>query len=235
MSRGKRHELYLESPRTQPGRLREKTCTRCGTRKPGTSFVRDRTRVTGLFPWCKDCVRETRREDRAVRVIGEEGERKCPGCLVGLEGTHANRLYCSVQCKDRVRRWHVFGLEPDEYRLLIASTGGRCPICEKKVKRWVLDHDHETGETTGPTCQMCNQNLLGYTYHDLDTARRLLAFLENPPVRAMFGERRYVGPDMVSQLHRMWAWSGGSEDAARERYDEMIAGKRLPQATSTSP
>lgn len=132
-------------------------------------------------------------------------------CLVGLEGTHANRKFCSNRCKDKARRWETFGLTPGDYRVLTA--GGRCPICNKKVRRWEIDHNHTTGEVTGAVCRVCNGFLLAYTYHDVEIARGLLEFLENPPVSRLFGERRYVGPPQVSQLHRMWAWNGQGNDS----------------------
>jgi hypothetical protein len=147
------------------------------------------------------------RERKQLRWTGGDGK-ECPVCLEPLGGTHANRVYCSFSCKEKARRYRTFGLEPPEYNQLLAAQDGRCPICRKKVTLWALDHDHKTGETMGLTCSICNHQLLAFSYHDVEIARRLVAFLETPPVRTMFGERRYVGPEQLSQLHRMWAWNG---------------------------
>ena len=195
------------------------TCVRCGQSKPQAEFVNDRTRPRGKFPWCKPCVQATRvkkRQDDARRsplvpLDGMEAGRTCPVCDVSLDGTHRNRRFCSESCKGKARRWSLFGLEPAEYRALIAQTGGKCPICRKNVRKWVLDHNHATGETTGATCSLCNTELLAYTYHDREIAARLLAYLDNPPVGVLFGEKRYVGPENISQLDRMWGWSKANE------------------------
>jgi hypothetical protein len=189
-------------------------CRRCGELKEPVAFSRDRSRDSARFQWCKTCVNATRKETRRDRHVGEPGSKECPVCLTPLGGTHAGRVYCSNSCKDKARRYRTFGLSPGEYRELHEATGGRCPICRKQVKVWALDHDHTTGETLGLTCSICNHQLLAYAYHDPEIVTRLLAFLQDPPVRAMFGERRYVGPESLSQLHRMWAWNGEPEPVA---------------------
>lgn len=117
-----------------------------------------------------------------------------------------------------MRGWRIFGLEPDEYRRLIASNRGLCPICKRKVKKWVLDHNHDTGETFGATCSMCNQSLLAYSRHDPEVARRLTDFLERPPIRVLFGEPRYVGPEAMEQMERAKGWR-----AARGPYSIGLA------------
>jgi endogenous inhibitor of DNA gyrase (YacG/DUF329 family) len=198
---------------TSHARRRSLTCKRCGEKKEQTAFSLDRSRAgTTRFPWCKACVGEYNKGRRSRRWTGEPGDKECPVCDEPLGGTHSNRVYCSNSCKEKARRYRVFGLEPHEYRQLRDSQEGRCPICGKNVKLWALDHDHATGETMGVTCSICNHELLAYSYHDPEIVRRLLSFLLYPPVRTMFGERRYVGPEQLSQKHRMWAWS--QENAA---------------------
>lgn len=212
-------------------RAKNLTCVRCDETKPRDSFVNDRTRPSGKFPWCKECVLDSRRATKEQdklreRVPAKDGERTCPGCLSSIEGLHSNRMYCGDPCKDRVRNWRTFGLEPDEYRALIASNDGRCPICARRVKRWALDHNHATGEVTGAICSVCNQTLLAYSRHDLSVAMRLVEYLRNPPLRGLLGEARYVGPETLDQLERIKGWrktKGYSVGMAQSAYLEDAA------------
>lgn len=161
--------------------------------------------MKGVFPWCKTCVLSYRSQRRRYNFTTTiDTGRACPICLVSIaEDAHPNRVYCSDSCKSRARRMIIYGITPDEYRTL---TSNKCPICNKNVKRWVIDHNHDTGETTGAVCQICNQTLLAYSYHNVEIARNLLSYLENPPIRRLFGERRYIGPDTVPQIDRQWGW-----------------------------
>lgn len=198
---------------TPAAHAKQARCTKCGETKSIEMFVRDRTRISGRFPWCKECVIAARKDYAAheqTAAYEVDGDRKCVVCLKSLGGAHFNRRFCSPLCKGRARRWGLFGLSPEEYRNLTAS--GRCPICQKRVRRWATDHNHETGETFGPVCSMCNQHLLAYTNHDPEIAARLLAFISNPPVRQLDGARRYSGPEGTSQLDRQWLWSEQNPD-----------------------
>ncbi len=212
-------------------------CVRCGETKPYDDFVNDRTRNTGKFPWCKPCMNAARAQRKirdAARPVqlpleGMTAGRICPGCENPIDLLHPNRLYCSDSCKNRVRNWRTFGLEPDDYRQLIASNEGKCPICRKNVKRWVLDHNHDTGETTGATCSICNQSLLAYSGHDIEIAQRLVDYLRDPPIRELLGGPRYVGPEALEQMERMKGWR-----AARGPYSIGLASppyvKKTPAA-----
>jgi len=187
------------------------TCSLCNESKPVELFVADSTRVSKRYPWCKDCVRAYRQERRIVEHVGDgTGGKLCYTCEKDITGTHANRRFCSDSCKDRASRWRAFGLTPTEYRALIEATGGRCPICQRRIRKWQLDHNHETGELTGAVCVQCNVGPLAHSRHDPAFAQRLVDYLTDPPVRSLFGEKRYTGPEQVSQLHRRWLWSGAS-------------------------
>lgn len=78
--------------------------------------------------------------------------------------------------------------------------GGKCPLCKKRVRKWNMDHNHETGETFGPVCGNCNTKLLAWSFHDPEIASNLLEYLTNPPVRKMFGNR-YVTAKKVTQTN----------------------------------
>lgn len=73
-------------------------------------------------------------------------------------------------------------------------------MCKKRVRKWNMDHNHETGETFGPVCGNCNTKLLAWSFHDPEIASNLLEYLTNPPVRKMFGNR-YVTAKKVTQTN----------------------------------
>lgn len=184
-------------------------CRRCSELKPKDDFVKDKTRPHGYFPWCKLCHSLKQKAYNTFVVPEAEltGDGACLTCRRPLGGdAHFNRLYCSAKCKLRLQRLKLFGLTPDDFRKLTVS--GKCPLCNCNVNRWAIDHDHETGETMSPVCQRCNQYLLVGSKHRLAVAKALVEYLTESPVRKMFGERRYVGKQTSSNIHRMWLWTG---------------------------
>jgi len=185
---------------------KQMTCTKCGETKDESLFVRDQTRVTGRFPWCKACVLLTK-QSKSKTVFSGNGTKVCRMCLNPIGGTHSNRLYCGDRCKSKATSLKGYGLSPDEYRALVSRNAGRCPICGRHVNRWNIDHNHETGETYGAICTVCNNSVLSMLGHNIEAAKRLVLYLEHPPVREMLGETRFTGPTQASQLHRRWLWS----------------------------
>lgn len=134
----------------------------------------------------------------------------CPLCDAEIRG-HANRRYCSNYCRDRVASLRKqYNLSVEQYRKLLEDAGGRCPICTKRVKKWVVEHNHETGEVTGIVCTRCNVGLLAYSDHDVETARRLVEYLDNMPSVRVLGAAPIVPDDPEGKLrgkskfHRKW-------------------------------
>jgi hypothetical protein len=180
-------------------------CKSCGEEKPRSDFVRDRTRKNKLFPWCKVCHADRQRDYRKVVIPDGKDGPSCPQCGKPMgEAVHANRRFCSDKCKDRFRALLAYGLLPEEFKLLTES--GKCPICLRIVTKWDIDHNHTTGETYGAVCTSCNQGILAGSWHDIEKVKRLLAFLESPPVRNLVGSRRYTGPERSSQEKRDYLW-----------------------------
>jgi predicted nucleic acid-binding Zn ribbon protein len=180
-------------------------CKRCRKVKAGSSFSDDSTRPDGKFPWCKDCqttyATATRWQDADAPLNGKH----CPVCDTALRG-HINRSFCSASCKDKAAALRKrFGLTVQQYRAMVAETGGRCPICRNGVRVWNVDHDHSTGKVTGVVCTSCNVGALAMTYHDPALVRRLLAYLEHTPaVRLGIDATASEEANRPSELHRMW-------------------------------
>ena len=208
-AKGKISNAAVEENVKTNKRSKKLRCSRCSLLKDKkTEFVRDKTRTSGFYPWCKQCHVESQKKygnPETNNALAVSGAKTCPTCLREISG-HANRVFCSASCKGRALRWKGFGLTPDNFRELTSS--GKCPLCLCNVTRWAIDHDHKTGESMGAVCQRCNQYLLAGAKHDIAVADRLLDFLKNPPIRRLFGQKTYVGPAGTSKMHRVWLWTG---------------------------
>jgi len=180
-------------------------CKKCKKVKPLSSFSHDTTRPSGYFPWCLECSAESTSAAKFQDPSDEPNGHICPLCDTVVRG-HKNRRFDSATCKDRVRNLKSkFGLEVADYRRMIEASGGRCAICQNRVKQWHVDHNHKTGLVTGIVCAACNVGALAMTFHDVEFVRRLLSFLESTPasqlgITAIASEEA----NKPSQLHRMW-------------------------------
>jgi hypothetical protein len=121
------------------------------------------------------------------------GRRWCSGCnfYVPLWYTQGSR--CKACASEATYSAHIlksYGITYQFYLALYHAQGGACYICRKKPgkKRLAVDHNHETGEVRGLLCPGsdygCN-TMLGYIRDNVDTARRMVAYLEDPPARAV--------------------------------------------------
>lgn len=53
-----------------------------------------------------------------------------------------------------------YGLSPQKVDKLLSDQKGACPLCSKAIyDKYVVDHNHETGEVRGLLCPSCNQAL----------------------------------------------------------------------------
>jgi len=167
----------------------QRLCPKCNRHKSIKSFNLDPSRKDGYYPWCKVCRKSYIRSSSIKSHKSDDNTRLCLTCKVGIGGSHPNVKYCGQKCKSKASLARTYGLTIDEYQTVIDSTGGKCPICLKRTQRWCMDHKHDTGETFGPVCNACNTKLIAWTFHDPEVARRLVEFIENPPVRKLFGPK----------------------------------------------
>lgn len=61
-------------------------------------------------------------------------------------------------------RYYAYGLTDVTIAKLFAEQDGKCPICEnelpfEKSRKWVIDHNHDTGKVRGILCHACNRAL----------------------------------------------------------------------------
>ncbi len=86
-----------------------------------------------------------------------------------------------------------YGLSREEYIELLAKQNGRCPICERKLTKIQVDHDHETGEIRALLCPRCN-TLLGLARDTPDLLERAAKFLKSRAVEIRKDERPHGHP-----------------------------------------
>lgn len=184
------------------------TCARCGTEKAAYAFDQDSSRANGRYPWCKLC-RKKYSPARQQDIEAELNGHVCPLCDTPIRG-HLNRRFCSAYCKERVASLKTkFALSVDQYRALVDATGGRCPICKCRTKKWAVDHNHDTGRVTGVVCTGCNIGLLAFSKHAPDLVESLLGYLQETPAEKL-GCAVKVPDDPngtrrgKSQLHKKW-------------------------------
>lgn len=184
-------------------------CKHCRKVKAASAFSNDSSRPDGKFPWCIDCQVEHGQTHKFQNPEGELNGRICPMCDTPIRG-HANRRFCSNTCKDRVKVLKTkFNLTPEQYRKLVADTGGRCPVCGNKPTQWHVEHNHRTREVTGVVCGRCNVGALANTYHDIAFVERLLDYLKNPPAQRVLGEIVLVPEGLKESqpnVHKMWTY-----------------------------
>lgn len=72
----------------------------------------------------------------------------------------------------------TYGITAKQYATMLKMRRGGCWICGKPPKRRRLhvDHDHRDKRVRGLLCYYCNKFIVAR--HTVDTARKLLAYLE---------------------------------------------------------
>lgn len=180
---GSGNAKYCSDPcRYQASSRRRKPCQRCGGAKPpgrATFFCSDKCQLDAkedaaaraLERWASDPEKERRRQSAAALRAKRTPEQRA-----------ADRE------KQRVYRLKKnFGIDGDDYASLLTNQGGRCAICtgRPRSKRLAVDHDHQTGEVRGLLCKRCNHDLLGSAKDTVEILLRAVAYLENPPARAV--------------------------------------------------
>lgn len=159
------NSCFLESPQKSKRLLEaplEKFCSMCRELKPASEYYRNNGRPDWLSVYCKGCWGESEkaRYDKSP---------------------------------DRGRAYRIktrYGLTLEEYQQLWDAQDGKCAMCGKEESgktRFHIDHSHEDGLVRALLCYKCNKTLVGSL--TLESARAIVAYLENPPAVAVLGYR----------------------------------------------
>ena len=120
---------------------------------------------------CMNCYSAQQYRDRTAAYKAKAGEWKAAN-RERVRELNASR-YRKERATDptgeaywRQHIWQTYGLAMDEYDGLLDRQGGVCAICRNpetamsktgdRVRRMVVDHDHETGRVRGLLCTACN-------------------------------------------------------------------------------
>lgn len=86
---------------------------------------------------------------------------------------------------NKKHRFYKYGLSDVAIAHLYASQDGKCAICQKLIDldgKWVIDHDHDTGDVRGILCFPCNV-ALGQFQDSPAMLMRAIEYLERSKVK----------------------------------------------------
>ena len=71
-----------------------------------------------------------------------------------------------------------YGLSIEDFDKLVIGQSGRCAACLIELRKFHVDHDHQTGSVRGLLCHMCN---VGVSYIERGLHERWIAYLSDTP------------------------------------------------------
>jgi hypothetical protein len=156
----------------------EKPCSSCEEVKPLDGFGPDRRTRTGRAAKCRACAREVARQFFS-RFPEKERRRRERQSEYGRLWYERNRDRMVARFREASLR--RYGLTTDGYRKLLAAQKGSCAICRasgpgRGNRRFLVDHDHQTGVVRGLLCHLCNV-AIGHFRDDVTIVERAVAYL----------------------------------------------------------
>lgn len=148
-------------------------CQYCKETKPLTEFYTDKKMADGYSKRCKACAKRMVNEWRSNHV--EEHRARVKEWRDANPEKHA----------DMSARWR-YGLPMGTYAKMLAAQDEKCAICRtdtpggNAIRRFHVDHCHETGTIRGLLCTSCN-NGLGRFQHREDLLQAAIRYLEVYP------------------------------------------------------
>lgn len=165
-----------------------RTCRDCGKTKPLVDFRKRKSSPDGYENQCTVCNRRQSREwkranpEKYAEQMRRWRERN-PDKIVSKSARYyrENRERLHAYAKEwgkanperrhDIMLKHAYGIPHGTYARLLAEQSGQCAICgttdpgsgrvtgERPVKRFHVDHDHETGRLRALLCENCNKAL----------------------------------------------------------------------------
>jgi len=144
----------------------EKTCSKCGQRKPITEFYAMKGMRDGHRNDCKACnlaAKKARYDADPAKAIQRVRRWQQANADRVNEVHRRNNARPERKAANRtgyLRR--TYGITQAEYDAMLEAQGGGCAICGRPPRPDIslhVDHDHKTGEIRGLTCFPCNNSL----------------------------------------------------------------------------
>jgi hypothetical protein len=176
-----------------------KTCRKCASPKPLSSFYRDSRRSDGRQSNCKLCNHATRRAWARANPdkVREQKKRDYQTNRSSFQ-ERARRWYerhrekvlqrtsdYARKHKSNARDCHLkrtYGISLAEHQSMREAQGHVCAVCKDPArmspnKDFAVDHCHSTGRVRGLLCHRCNQGI-GLLADNPDILRAAIAYLE---------------------------------------------------------
>jgi len=107
-------------------------------------------------------------EDCYIKMYKNTPHYKCKQCILSLNIKNKYQGMKSLEC----------------YNKMLAAQSGVCKMCKGnntvtrngKIKRFAIDHDHQTGKVRGLLCGFCNA-LIGYAKDDISILKSAIKYL----------------------------------------------------------
>lgn len=175
-------------------------CHKCGETKPLADFPRNASQPLGHAYACKRCTWQASREWKARnkdKVLAQVARwnAKNPGkrLQIAKDWYHRNKERVAENQRRHKREFpdykhdiylkSLYGAPHGTYARLLAEQGEKCAICGatepgRKLKRFHLDHCHDTGKIRGLLCGNCNTGIahLQHSKEVFLSAMRYLGF-----------------------------------------------------------
>ena len=150
---------------------RTKLCSSCGKEKAYGKFYVQKNLKDGLSCYCKSCSKaKGKKNQRKWRTENPE------------KMAARNKKRQQDGLEKAGRHWKEYGIDftPEEYEERLALQGNRCCLCGRPAsdfkKRLCVDHNHDTGQVRGITCNYCN-TVIGIIEGKQDLVKRVEEYL----------------------------------------------------------
>lgn len=148
-------------------------CAGCKQWLPVVDFHKNKARPCGRFSYCKPC------QKRRVEIWRAANSEQYQSGQAKWRERNADYAKAYMRRHDLMRK---YGLTEADYDAMLDRQDARCAVCRTddpgngRYTRFLVDHDHATGQVRALLCNPCNV-ALGQVQDDPDRLHALSAYL----------------------------------------------------------